>query len=480
MSSAAKSLIAWLAGAASERSEAPALIDESGVLSYGQLWEALGRWRHVFTDAGLNPGTPVAVITRHRRRIARAAWLSVYSGLPLLPLEPSQLGLASLLRSCGVRQAIIDPEVELPRGIRRLPAARLDGIPDGPGAGPAPLAGNRPQLLISTSGTGDHPRAAMLTGDNLVASAVSTGAVLGLADDDNWLACLPLTHVAGLMIVFRSAAAGGAVTIHERYDADTVWSAISAGEITRISLVPPMLERLLNVSAGEPGARMRGLVIGGAPVSSALADRAREAGWPLNISYGMTETASHVALGGPDPGAGLTPVSGTRISVVDEQGQPTDGMGRIVIEGPTVMAGYANPGLLQGDGLPDPGRFVTSDLGEIDAQGRLRVAGRSDDVLSSGGVNVQPAALEDVLAGCPGVMEAGITGQPDPVWGHRLVAVYVGDVTQDELERWIEKNLAPPLRPRHFIRVSSLPRNTLGKLDRRLLQLMAESVDGES
>ncbi len=480
MSSASQSLIAWLAGAASERSEAPALIDETGVLNYGQLWEALGRWRHVLTDAGLTPGTPVAVITRHRRRIARAAWLSIYAGLPMLPLEPSQLGLASLLRSCGVRQAIADPEVELPHGIRRLPAARLDGIPEGPGAGPAPLAGNRPQLLISTSGTGNHPRAAMLTGDNLVSSAISTGKFLGLTHDDNWLACLPLTHVAGLMIVFRSVSAGGTVTIHERFEADAVWSAISAGEITRISLVPPILERLLNVSDGECPARMRSIVTGGAPVSSALAQRAREAGWPLIISYGMTETASHIALGGADPSAGLSPVSGTRISVVDEQGQATDGMGRIVIEGPTVMAGYANKGLLQGDGLLEPGHFMTSDLGEIDAQGRLRIVGRSDDVLNSGGVNVQPAALEDVLAGCPGVIEAGVTGQADPVWGHRLVAAYVGDVTPDVLQRWIEKHLAPPLRPRHFIRVSSLPRNALGKLDRHLLQLMAESVDDES
>lgn len=479
MSSASQSLIAWLAGAASERPEAPALIDETGVLKNGQLWGALGRWRHVLTDAGLTPGKPVAVITRHRRRIARAAWLSIYAGLPMLPLEPSQLGLASLLRSCGIHQAITDPEAELPQGIRRLPAARLDGIPEGPGAGPAPLAGNRPQLLISTSGTGDHPRAAMLTGDNLVSSAISTGKFLGLTHDDNWLACLPLTHVAGLMIVFRAISAGGTVTIHERFDADAVWSAIRAGEITRISVVPPMLERLLSVSDGACPARMRSVIIGGAPVSSDLAQRAHEAGWPLIVSYGMTETASHIALGGADPSAGLSAVRGTRISVVDEQGQTTDGLGRIVIEGPTVMAGYANPGLLQGDGLLEPGHLMTSDLGEIDAQGRLRIAGRSDDVLNSGGVNVQPAALEDVLAGCPGVIEAGITGQVDPVWGHRLVAAFVGDVKPDVLERWIEKHLAPALRPRRFIRVSSLPRNALGKLDRHLLRLMAESVDDD-
>jgi O-succinylbenzoic acid--CoA ligase len=215
--------------------------------------------------------------------------------------------------------------------------------------------------------------------------------------------------------------------------------------------------------------------VGGAPVSQNLADRASADGWPLITSYGMTESASHIALGGPDLGAGLTPLAGTRISVVDDSGAPAAGIGRIVVEGPTIMAGYANPGLLPGDGLSGPNKLMTSDLGQIDESGRLRVTGRCDDVLISGGVNVHPAVLEDVLAGCPGVIEAGIAGRPDPVWGHRLVAVYVGHRSAEELAPWIEEHIAPAMRPREFIRVSALPRNALGKLDRRLLGLLAES-----
>ena len=473
------SLIRWLAEAAGECPDHVALRDELGVTRYGELWQALGRWRHTFADAGLAPGVPVAVITRHRRLIARAAWLSVYSGLPLLPLAPEQLGLASLLRSCGVRQAITDADVALPSGIRRLPAARLDGMPTGDSAEPAPMAANRPQLLVSTSGTGDHPRAAMLDGDNLAASAATTAEILEMDGGDDWLVCIPLTHIAGLMILFRSARVGASVTIHESFDAARVWSSVSAGEITRLSLVPPMLDRLLAVSDDQPGQRGRSLIVGGAPVSQALADRATSAEWPIMSSYGMTETASHVALSGPDLASGLLPLPGTRISVVDESGAPAAGVGRIVIEGPTVMAGYANPGLLQGDGLLGEHQLLTSDLGRIDEDGHLHICGRSDDVLISGGVNVHPAVLEDVLAGCPGVVEAGIAGRHDTVWGHRLVAVYVGRLSTEELARWIEQHIAAAMRPRDFIRVANLPRNALGKLDRNLLQLLAESAATE-
>ena len=94
--------VAWLSDAASERPQALALGDETGKLSYGELWQALGGWRHAFSSAGLKPGAPLAVVSRHRRRIARAAWLAVYCGLPLLPMSPSQLGpVAGQCHRCG-------------------------------------------------------------------------------------------------------------------------------------------------------------------------------------------------------------------------------------------------------------------------------------------------------------------------------------------------------------------------------------------
>lgn len=467
--------MAWLASAASEHPQALALSDETGSLNYGELWQALGGWRHAFSSAGLKPGAPLAVISRHRRRIARAAWLAVYCGLPLLPLRPLQPGLAGLLRSCAVRQAIADADTSLPGGVCRLPADWLDRLPNGHTAAPDALAGSRPQLLVGSSGTEGPPRAAMLSVGNLASSAAASCKFLGMEVNDNWLLCLPLTHIAGLMILFRCARAGAAVSIHEAFDANTVWTEVSSGRVTRLSLVPSMLARLLEVSDGKPGAHGRSLIVGGAPVAPVLAERATESGWPILTSYGMTETASHVALGGPNPEDGLRVLPGTRIELTDDNGEAVSGRGRILVSGPAVMLGYANAGLLPGEGLPETGSYLTGDVGEIDDQGRLRIAGRCDDVLISGGVNVHPAASEALLAACPGVTEVGIAGRPDPVWGQCLVAIYVGDTGPDELRRWVGKHITPVLRPREFIRVPELPRNQLGKLDRRLLELLADS-----
>ncbi len=505
MANPADTLIGWLATATSESPSQPALRDSTGTLSYAELWDALGRWRHRFTDLGLKSDSPVAVISRHRHRLARAAWLAVYAGFPMLPLAPSQLGLAGLMRSCGIRQAIADADVDLPGGIRRLPAARLDQLPTGDSVGPAPLRGNRAQLLVSTAGTEAQARAAMLSGDNLVSSSNTSCASLGLKSDDDWLLCLPLTHIAGLMILFRCASVGATVTIQEMFDATAVASEIASGRITRLSLVPPMLDRLLAACAGEQDpdtqdksnrpkleespvegksgpagtGRVRSVIIGGAPIATALAERARAAGWPLLASYGMTETCSHVALSTSRPEQGLRPLPGSRIEITSDAGTPLGSghSGRILISGPTVMLGYANPSLVPGEGLLAPGKLLTRDLGEIDQHGALHVAGRSDDVLICGGANVQPAALEDLLAGCPGVVEAGVAGRPDPVWGHRLIAVYAGDASREELADWVERHIAPNLRPREFMRVSALPRNALGKLDRRLLKLLATAPD---
>lgn len=468
--------IAWLASAASERPQALALGDETGRLSYGELWQALGGWCDAFSAAGLKPGAPVAVISRHRRRIARAAWLAVYSGLPLLPLSPSQPGLTGLLRSCAVRQVIADADASLPDGVSHLPADWLDCLPDGSTAAPAALDGNRPQLLVGSSGTEGPPRAAMLSVDNLASSAAASCGFLGMEANDNWLLCLPLIHIAGLMILFRCARAGAAVSIHEAFDADAVWTEVSCGRVTRLSLVPPMLARLLEVSDGKPGTRGRSLIVGGAPVAPVLAERAAESGWPILTSYGMTETASHVALGGPNPGDGLRALPGTRIGLADDNGEAVSGRGRILVSGPTVMLGYANAGLQPGEGLLETGSYLTGDVGEIDDQGRLRIAGRCDDMLISGGVNVQPTIIEALLADCPGVIEAGIAGRPDPVWGQHLVAIYVGDTGPDELRHWVGKHIAPVMRPREFIRLPELPRNELGKLDRRLLGLLVDSA----
>jgi O-succinylbenzoic acid--CoA ligase len=455
----------WLEGRAEEQAAVAALCDERDSLDYATLWDGLGRWARVMSAAGLEQGRVTAVLTASRKRLARAIWLAIYSGFPLLTLSPSQATPGRLMRQCGVRQAIADANVSLPEGVRRLPARRLDEIGAGPAAAATPLDPRSPQLLVPTSGTKGPARAAMLSGTNLVASAAASAQSLGLDPSLRWLCCMPLTHVAGLMILMRAAAAGGAALVHQRFDVSMARAAIETGGVTHMSLVPAMLHRL--EEAGTDPAALRTVLIGGAPVSGHLASRAMAAGWRLVLAYGLTETTANIALGHRLPGnLSLEVQPGTRIDIIDSENRSTEDAGWIRVTGPTVMLGYANPSLAPGDGIESPGRLRTNDLGRIDSNGRLRVIGRGDDVLVSGGINVHPGEVEDLLAACPGVREVAVTGVPDPVWGARIVALYGGDADEESVATWSRKNLSPDIRPRMFTRVDRLPRTPLGKVER--------------
>jgi O-succinylbenzoic acid--CoA ligase len=140
------------------------------------------------------------------------------------------------------------------------------------------------------------------------------------------------------------------------------------------------------------------------------------------------------------------------------------------------MLGYANPGLVPGHGLVAPGTFRTQDLGRLDTRGRLQVVGRGDDVLISGGVNVHPAQVEDLLSGCPGIREVAVTGYPDPVWGTCLVALYLGESDVVAVEAWAKEHLPNQIRPRVFKKINEMPRTQLGKIRRRDLNRLLDDT----
>jgi len=178
-----------------------------------------------------------------------------------------------------------------------------------------------------------------------------------------------------------------------------------------------------------------------------LAERARAAGWPLRLSYGMTETCATALVDG-------RPLPGVRVRV--------DAHGVLAIATPARMAGYL--------GQTDSSAWIaTSDLAAIDPAGRVHIRGRADDMLITGGLNVHPLEVEDLLAACPGVREAGVTGLADPVWGDVIACVYAGELAEPDVDRWCRGALPKARRPRRFLRVERLPRLASGKLDRHAL-----------
>ena len=210
------------------------------------------------------------------------------------------------------------------------------------------------------------------------------------------------------------------------------------------------------------------LLLGGAALTPALAERARSAGWPLCVSYGMTETAALCA-------ADCGPTAGSEAGLVGPLlpgfAAATASDGRLCLRGPALMAGYANPERCWGEGLRN-GWLTSGDLGWVDGQNRVWITGRSDDVLVSGGELVHPAQVEALLAECPGVCQVAVGAVPDPRWGDLVVAWYIGEWAPQALDAWCREHLPGFLRPRRLRRVSALPVTASGKLDRARLRLL--------
>jgi len=322
-------------------------------------------------------------------------------------------------------------------------------------------------LVISTSGSEGEPRGVMLSNASLDAAAAASNQLLPLGAGDLWLNCLPLYHIGGQAILWRCARAGAGVLLHDGFDAEAAAADLLRHPVTHLSLVPAMLARLLETGATPP-ASLRHVLIGGAAMAQALYDRASAAGWPLNPSYGMSETAAQIATWTPTDGPwheGLVgrPLGNNEFTLAAD--------GRIRIRGPQVMLGY-----LSGGGVDEDGWLSTGDLGKIDEFGRLTVTGRADDMLVSGGSKVHPLTVESCLAACPGVRDVAVTGLPDPVWGDLIVALVVGDATRKDLQAWCKLRLPSAAQPRRFVHLDALPRNAAGKLERAALRRLAREA----
>jgi O-succinylbenzoic acid--CoA ligase len=359
--------------------------------------------------------------------------------------------------------------VESHTGIDRLPAAPASVLCDD-------IDGATVHSVIFTSGTTGRPKGVMLTHANHEASARASARRLGTTRDDVWLLCLPLFYVGGLAIVLRSVVTGFAVVLHERFDAAMVNRTIIEEGVTAISVVPTMLFRLLGDLDGRgapPSPRC--VLIGGGPLPARLAERARAAGLPLAPTYGLTEASSQVAtarprvcLGAPAHGAVGPPLPDTEIRI---DRPDRNGVGQILVRGPTVMRGYFGDAAATAGALRD-GWLYTGDYGQLQEGNTLAIAGRRTDLIVTGGEKVYPADVEEVLEAHPAVAEAAVYGVPDDEWGQRVIANIVpADAAPDTtaLRTWCRARLAAFKVPVAFEVVPALPRTATGKLDRRRL-----------
>jgi malonyl-CoA/methylmalonyl-CoA synthetase len=341
-------------------------------------------------------------------------------------------------------------------------------------------SGELPVALVYTSGTTGRSKGAVLSQRNFAANAMNVIEAWKMTSADRYLGVLPLFHVHGLANgVCAWLATGSRMRLVERFDAAKIVATMDAFQPTVFFGVPTMYVRLLELddeTARRVSAKMRLFVSGSAPLPAAVLEAFRaKFGHTILERYGMSETLMNI--GNPYDGerrAGTVgvPFPGVEVRIVDVTGTPvSDGMvGEVELRGANVFAGYWNDPDATRAAFRD-GWFRTGDLASRSADGYYTLSGRSSDLIISGGFNIYPREIEELLLEQPGVREVAVVGAPDPRKGEVPVAYVVGDEGLDvsALRDACARVLASFKTPRGFVRVTSLPRTALGKVQKHML-----------
>ncbi len=312
---------------------------------------------------------------------------------------------------------------------------------------------NNSKLAISTSGTKSKPKIVFISYNNIISHCFNFNKIIPLNKRSIWLNCLPLTHIAGVMIAFRCLFQEASMLLHDTFNAKNIWLDIDKFNISHISLVPIMLARLLDQSIDNigrdtpPPASLKYILVGGGRLSNTLYQRAIKAGWPIYISYGMTEATSTIAIGrSPD-----------QLKILDGFSTKLGPKGVLEIKGN--MLSDSRIGNNKG------AWFSTNDIVDL-KRDYLNIIGRSDDVIISGGININPEFVKELILSSDQVNEfiydLEIIKQSHIEWGETIVALVVGDVNR--LESWVKENIKSLYQPRIFINVDVIPRDSLGKV----------------
>ncbi len=455
-------------------------------LTFGELDERAARLASLLGQRGLQPGDRVAIHLPNRLEFIDLFLACVRAGLVLVPVNV-------MYREREIAHIVGDADPRLvvttAAGLGLFPAgcpvvdveALAAEAATHPGrTGRIALDGDAPAAIVYTSGTTGRSKGAVLTHNNLAANASALVTCWRITSADRYLAVLPLFHVHGLGNGLCTWLATGCVMrLVERFDITRAAGWFRDFGPTLFFGVPTVYVRLLELpeaTARAVGAGMRLFVSGSAPLPAhVLAAFHERYGHVILERYGMSETlmlTSNLLEGERRPGTVGYALPGVSVSLRDHAGDPVDAgvVAQVFVKGPAVFPGYwRNPGAT-GAAFHD-GWFATGDLGQLDADGCLTLRGRATELIISGGFNVYPREIEEVLLEEPGVREAAVVGMPDERRGEVPVAFVVTDagIDPDAIRVRCASKLASFKAPRAVVRLDALPRNAMGKLQKHLL-----------
>ena len=482
-------------------------------LSYGEVERWSARLAHALVACGVRPGDRVAVQVAKSPLVLALYLACVRAGAVLLPINPAYTAteVARLVDDAEPALMVCDPDragAVQGRAVGRAVGTavgtadgRADGMAvvtaDGRGAGTlADLAAGQPDrfadvprqpgdpaAMLYTSGTTGRPKGAVLSHGNLALNAVALHRAWGFGPDDVLLHALPVFHLHGLFVAINCVLLNGTGMIFlPRFDVDEVVANLPRCSVymgvpthyTRL-LADPRLDR-------QRCRRVRLFVSGSAPLGERThAEWEARTGHAILERYGMTETSiltSNPLHGERRPGTVGMPLPGVTLRLVDpaevSAPVPPGTAGQIEVSGPGVFSGYwRDPERTAAEFTAD-GFFRTGDVGELDPDGYLRIVGRSRELIISGGLNVYPREVEEVIDGLEGVLESAVVGLPDADLGEAVVAVVVARpgyvIDGATIRAQARSRLAGFKVPKRVEVVGSLPRNDMGKVTKAVLR----------
>jgi len=476
----------------------PAVIDERGAVTFRDAHERTNALAHQLRQAGIGEADNVAIMCRNHRGFVEATVACAKLGAGALYLNTAFAGpqIADVLRREDPAAVIYDEE------FAELVAGGAEGRKSfvawsEPGERPAeqtlePLIARGPRteltppaqkgrVVILTSGTTGTPKGASRQQPDTLEPAAALFSKIPLRARETTMIAAPLFHSWGYAHFTLGLALASTLVLRRRFDPEQTLDAVAQHRASALAVVPVMLQRILDlgpeVLARYDTSSLRVIAVSGSALPGELATRAMNAfGDVLYNLYGSTEVAWATIATPEDlrtaPGTAGRPPMGTVVKLLDGEGRevPVGHGGRIFVANEMMFEGYTGGGGKEVVG----GLMSTGDVGHFDSGGRLFVDGRDDEMIVSGGENVFPREVEDLLADHQSIEEAAVVGVPDEEFGQRLRAFVVlragAQLSEPDVQQYVKANLARYKVPREVVFLERLPRNATGKVLKRELQ----------
>ncbi len=452
----------------------PALVGETGTITYEELGRRADAATALLVERGVEPGDRVALMLPNGPAFVAATLATWRLGAILVPLN-------GLLAPPEVEARL---EASSPRVFLR-DTAELEAGAEAVGE-PVERESADPAVILFTSGTSGRPKGAILTHGSLLAAARNCSDALELGPSDVVLGAAPFSHVLGLATgVLSTLLSGSAIAVVQRFEAETTLALMTETQTTILLGVPTMCIALCQAARSAkrlPPVRIAH--VGGAAVPVEVAkDFERTFGGEVYEGYGLTELSgiatTYVRGQTPKPGSVGMPLAGTELRIVSLTGEPLPAgeVGEAQFRGPSVIPGYWEDPESTAEAIDHDGWLSTGDLGYVDEDGYLFLVDRRKDLILRGGYSVYPREVEEALYAHPDVLEAAVVGVPDEALGEEVAAIVVArpgaSPTPDEIRAWAKQRVAAYKYPRHVVFVDELPKGPTGKILKRAIDAEA-------